>query len=204
MKLSTRDVKPVLERILHKNDGSRSDGVHISTIIRDIAMEMEPDKYKKHGDDIAYERMVGGMGWEDLLFGTLQDMGESVVRIGELKISTVLINSATNSNLFGTPDWYDLTLGAIHECKCTWKSSSKWDPQYDYTYWWQQVMAYCYAINCTHATLWVMHVNGDYRGSGPQLQAHDAQFTQDELDLNISMLVNHAVAKGMIPKCHLI
>ena len=201
MKITPRDTKPVMFHILHSHSGTRSAGLHLSNIIHSLAAYLEPEKYGKEFTEDDYGLMTGGMGWEDLLFNNLVDMGAPVMKIGELAMRVRdVCPTLPDVKIFGTPDWFSpAPTPSINECKWTKKSCSKWDPERDYSYWWWQIQFYCYCMGVTNGTLYVMHVNGDYRTARqPTLVCLDVEFSSLEIHETVSMLVNHASAKGMI------
>jgi hypothetical protein len=183
----------------------RSPGVHVSSVIQDVARRMgflkrddeeELDwtlaRYRMmHGEDIArvyptvFYRVMMGLAFEEWL-GPQLDINYH--GIGELELDGIA----------GTPDGIsfdpDTGAGVLHELKLTWKSSrsDRDTPQDRLTHefmWLAQTKAYCaqacaMGLDVTEAHLHVYWVNGNYRGSGPEYRRYRLQFTPKEIEAN--------------------
>ncbi len=79
---------------------------------------------------------------------------------------------------------------AVHEYKCTWKSSKN-HPTDDWRYM-TQVKGYCYAEQTPCAVMQVLYLMGNYRGSGPIWLPVRIVFTQQEIEENWQMIKNNA------------
>jgi hypothetical protein len=55
-----------------------------------------------------------------------------------------------------------------------------------------QIKAYCYVLEVDRACLWAFFVNGDYRGSGPQIKCWEIYFTPRELHDNWQLILVNA------------
>lgn len=165
----------------------RSPGLHVSEIYRDLAIRAG---LLDDSDDNPPPNNHTTLGfiWETVIEKALRNLlPDGVTRPGEFIVDGIACS----------PDGVD-KFWRVHEYKCTWKSSNHDIQDKKHWMWMVQIRAYCYVMNATRARLHVFFVNGDYRGSGPQLKVWDLEFTQRELDENWKMLVNHAKSKGWL------
>jgi hypothetical protein len=71
------------------------------------------------------------------------------------------------------------------------------DPKYDKYL--TQLKLYMKCLETLYGRLYIFYVNGTGKPPfPPQLLAWDLMFTQDELDMNYYMLLNHGLSKGML------
>ena len=101
-------------------------------------------------------------------------------------------------------DWPDFEPGvrAIHECKVTLKSSREATSPIThekFITWQWQVMAYCYAYQCTRAYIHVLHLMGDYkeRPFTPQAACHRFDWEWDEIVTHWEWLMTEAKTRGL-------
>jgi hypothetical protein len=186
------------------DDPSRSKGLHLSDIISDMMQALYPDKYGGEKDDVFTARVEFGLMWERTLESALARecrlSDEELERPPEQECDGIYM-SPDGFALFKSNGGMDMR---VNEYKSTWKSAPSEkkgttinDPKF--MAWWMQLKAYCRAAGTTHGRLIVYFINGDYsQGFVPELRAWDAEFTQEELDLNWQSIVNHARAKGML------
>ncbi len=159
----------------------RTEGVHVSEIIRTIMCELD-EKYKREITDDDRMRMECGFMFEHVLGAKL---GE---RPGEIVVDGII----------GSPDGISKTDEGIvvEEAKFTWKSSNK--PVEDDLWWLMQTKAYCYMMETNRCNLHVMYINGDYKHPYvPKYQKYRIEYSRQELQENWMVLTNHAKAKGM-------
>jgi hypothetical protein len=90
-----------------------------------------------------------------------------------------------------TPDGvnFDDEGAYVEEYKLTWKSSSH-DPIGVFKYR-MQGLGYCKGLGLTRVLYRIMHLMGDYKGSGPLYRECRVRFTADEVLSNWEMLVNN-------------
>lgn len=180
------EIPSILPEEFSMDTHERSPGLHLSDILN--SMMAATGKNTDIGwDDAA--TFAAGFFWERVLrYVLLQARYEQkhLTPCGELEMDGVFI----------TPDVMDVKDWVHEENKLTWKSSNN-DPHSYYRYWWQ-VKAGCRVLETTKARLRVYHVNGDYRGSGPQWKNWEAEFTEQEIEENWSMVLNHARNEGML------
>ena len=84
---------------------------------------------------------------------------------------------------------------AIEEYKCTWQSSNR-SPTDNFKYM-IQVKSYCRAIETPIAVMRIFYIMGDYKGSGPLYRVARIEFTQDELNRNWAMVLQHKEEMGL-------
>lgn len=204
-----------LRDLVAANDASatRSKGVHVTDVVREILVKIDPQRYSKDYGDASANWQEAGFVWEDILSRVFasrsDDRRDQAVRWrpGEL----------SKDGIAGSPDalciepalviegapgvdridrlYRDQLL--VEEYKCTWKSSRGFD-LYDkrYLWWLIQMQAYCYLADTTLARLYVLHINGNYEGYIPMTSAYLLEFPQQELDDAWASLVNTARSKG--------
>lgn len=161
-----------------RQEHERSDGVHLSQVIKDLDEALNPDRYKNDWDLNAAAQL--GVFWEMALERAYREM--FAIDIGEVELDGII----------GTPDGLgkDEDGLCLEEYKCTWLSCKK--SPLDVFYYKTQGMGYC-KMTGIHRMKWrILHVMGDYRGSGPVYNVWDVRFEPEEVDENWEMLVNHA------------
>jgi len=172
-----QDILGRAKHVKPKTANIRSSGIHLSGVNKYVLTKLG----YLSPDDLTDEmplRMAVGMAWEDWAVGLWPDM---IWQPGEWE----------RDGVFGTPDGY--SPGAVltdrpmvEEFKATWKSR--------YTYgtdenllgekgklWMWQLMGNCYAMNCNHARLHILWVNGDYRPPCPAYVTYLIEFSAVEL-----------------------
>lgn len=166
-----------------KSGQPRGEGVHFSTIMRDLEESLKPRVAMEKGKLSTYA--AGGFLWEYVIESAMARSLESkdCFRPGEIERDGVKMS----------PDLYDPGRLEVVELKCTWRSSNKW-PAFEKHFWsWLcQMKAYAHALEVNRARLVVFFVNGNYKDSGPQVKQARFEFTDGELQENWRMLVAHA------------
>jgi hypothetical protein len=197
---------------LSQPDGDyRNPGIHLSQIIRDLALrgKLLDAKYEGKLDPDALPACVClGIAWEEWLSKLYPEM---VFHPGERQLEGIYMNpdgiEVFERTLMGTSRrTYDLR---VHEFKLTWKSSRRKGPTPEAAelaekvrimeewMWMTQLKAYCKESGTRWGALHVFWVNGNYmRGdsdpfSEPYYSVWDIEFTQREIDENWEMLRNH-------------
>ena len=164
----------------------RSEGLHLTPIIYDIAIKLGIMKPSSDSEDGKAEFFERGFIFEDLLSHVFAT--RMALRIGEI----------TLDGITGSPDglgeWESRLV--VEEYKCTSKSLSR--PIEDNWMWVTQVKAYCHMVGVPKAIMRVLYVAGDYKPPFPQYRAYLMEFSQRELEENWSMIVNHAKAQGWL------
>lgn len=164
----------------------RSEGMHLSTVVRDIGLQMGYIPQQYVNTEIDPVRVSLGLAFEDWVFPTQHP--EVAYHPGEMNSDRIAC-SADGVSWFGQ----DMR---VHECKLTWKSMKKEKTLENEWLWLSQTMGYCYVWGTQFARYHIYWVNGDYsRDSptgGPQYKLYDLEFTQRELEDNWTMIKNRA------------
>lgn len=195
-------VEEKFQLILPPSPG-RSEGVHVSQVIRDLALRMKvlDAKWAGNIEDSDTTLMQVGIGWEDYL--AKYQHPEIEFHPGEAEKDGILM-SPDGVSLVDDEDYADLIgfdpgFWILHEFKFTRKSSRDFKESLRLRakkclMWLWQIEAYCYALDTLVAKLHVMFINGDYdREKGhPEYKIYRITFTQDELEENWEMLKSHA------------
>jgi hypothetical protein len=179
-----------------QGDEDRSPGLHVSEVIRSIALKTGKLDKKYGGDveelgeqerfppgDASTLRVMMGLAWEKWLGSAYPFID---FHAGELR----------RDGLIATPDGMSETVAlgvgyvALHEFKVTWKSSrrgieSAW-------MWLTQCKCYCKMMGVRICLLHVYWVNGDYTYQGPQFTVHHIVFDQWEIDACWEMVMQEA------------
>lgn len=175
---------------INKGGEPRTPGVHLSGVIRYIAVVMglfTPDD--KEENDLegakfplpARLKMAMGLAWEDWVSSQYPDV---MYHPGEIDQDGILM----------TPDGLrpDETL---FEFKVTWKSSYKleYDGYWHKSFWpWRaQNMGYLYPLGWRKVHQCIFYVNGDYRGEAPKFVELEIEYTQQEIDDNWKLMLQH-------------
>jgi hypothetical protein len=175
-----------LQDLVETPESTRSPGLHLSAIISDLMMDLDP---KKYGGEMDWNRVESGVTFERLLEKALMARNPSLIRPGEYE----------RDGIACSPDGYSRADHTIEEYKFTWKSSKYPITDDRFWSWLVQIKGYCYVIGTTHARLRVLFVNGNYSSFTPVLKSWALEFTPEELSDNWAMLLNHAKHKGLLP-----
>jgi hypothetical protein len=202
------EVERVMDFPLPDTSAGRSQGVHVSSIIRCIATEvgiLKPEiaeeldlvdvrDMSKIGI-VAQLRIHMGLVWEEHYLPLIPDVvkhpGESCVDgvymtpDGE-SLSVVV----SNRNLWGVK---------VHEVKCTYKSTRTTGADgpkpldgKSNLMWMCQLKSYCKAKDTLYADLHVLHTCGDYSYPiSPELIIYHCQFTKEEIEDNWTFLQDY-------------
>lgn len=126
--------------------------------------------------------------WETALTAAFRERAPLTIRPGEVELDGVI----------GSPDGINFSDYSLEEYKCTWKSV-KTTPDQIWK-WMVQTKGYCKMLDMTRVLFRVLYVMGDYKHSGPIYREFWLEFSQEEIDMNWEMLINHAVRKGWLTK----
>lgn len=176
---------------------TRTPGCHVTDIVREIMIGIDPKRYARTYDAGASENwQEAGFIWEELLSRLFaQRIEETATRFRPGEV--------TRDDIIGSPDAVCIEDNGetliVEEYKATWKSSRGFD-LYDkrYLYWLLQIQAYCYMIGARQARLYVLHINGNYEGYIPQTSGWLLTFTEIELAEAWQGLRNMGRKKGWI------
>lgn len=209
VEISSADLE---DRQAANSPNERSAGLHQSTIIKSICVELDP---KRFNPDTPMDRvrLETGFAFERALEGGLINRHPGLLRPGEVECDGIA----------GSPDGIitDLDPWRVAEYKATWMSSGisravlkaafAGDPDAikicisaighkKFWHWIVQIKGYCYMTGLPNARLIAWFCMGDYDRAfgGPQILAWDLDFTERDLAENWQMLVGHAKQKGML------
>lgn len=164
----------------------RSGGVHLSEVIRDMEETLWPGKYEgTRGWDLNSCAQVG-VFWEVVLSWAYRDT--FATDIGEVELDGIV----------GTPDGVSSDDEGVYleEYKASWKSSK--NQPTDIFHYRMQGMGYCKMLGLDRIVFRILHVMGDYAGSGPVYNVWDIRWDQKEIDEAWESLVNHARYRGWL------
>lgn len=191
-------------------DYVRSEGVHLSGIIRCIAMEtgiLTQEQAEELSlvdvrhimDPVALLRISMGLAWEEFYIGKVLSLEGVTKHPGEMLVDGVYM----------TPDGESLDViitqrtsrgvtkskgKRIHEIKCTYKSTNTVgeteEDLHKQWLWMSQLKGYCRAAKTLYAKLHVLFVCGDYKFPiSPQLKVYEIEFSEQELEENWQLMV---------------
>lgn len=185
----------------------RTDGVHVSAIIRCIATETGILKkewveevslldHREITDPIAITRISIGLAWEEWYIpNVLGPMLGVSDHPGELCLDAIYMTPDGESvdmvlfeNVFKGKDKKKAVL-RIHEVKATYKSTNTvGDPPDDPLYM-MQIKSYCKAAGTRFAALHILFLCNDYKfPMVPVLKCWFLEFTQEEIDTNWDLI----------------
>ena len=167
-------------RLKAEDDHTRSKGIHLSDLVRVLALKFGHLKPEYENAEINPELISLGRAWEDYIGPRHKDM---LYHPGEKYVDKV----------YGTCDGISFTGPGeqlrVHEIKLTWLSSKH--PVEDKWMWLTQIMGYCYMWETRWARLHRYHVMGkyDYDTTCQRYFVDDIEFTKREIDENWRMLM---------------
>lgn len=194
--------------------GDRTPGMHVSRIIRSIAIESKilkteeaqslsliemgggDEEWWASLDPIAQLRVAIGMAWEEWYLPKLPDV---VYQPGEMTIEGVYLTHDGESLDLVVYERHRGYVLAIHECKATYKSTKTVGNFESQWMWMAQIKSYCKAAGTTVAYVHVLFLCSDYKfpmspSLGPDKTAPQVwrlEFTQDEIDSNWELLMGY-------------
>lgn len=184
------------------NKAPRSKGVHVSSIIRCIAVEAKiltiedredlslidgsQEDWWAQLDEVARIRICIGLAWEQWYASQLPEV---VDHPGEMEVSNIyMTHDGESVSVLRGPRHPKQAL-IVHEHKATYKSFNRVSDLHSQFMWMSQIKAYARALNTLHARLHVLFLCGDYTWPiRPQLRCWELEFTQQELDDNWELL----------------
>lgn len=201
-------------------DGSRSKGLHLSDILRDLALTsgVLASKYDTPITEEGSEVIQIGLAWEDYLSRYQHQQVE--YHPGELHYEGISM-SPDGISVESVEDLTEVVVDEawiLWEYKCTRKSSRDFKDMLrlrskKVLMWLWQIQAYRHAMNktavprgsaCGVARLGVMFLNGNYskdfddQESKPTYKLFRLEFTDEELESNWAMIMSHARSMGVI------
>lgn len=206
MIITTIDDPELTRKLGYPDDQVRSkDLLHVSTIYRSLMCDLQPKRFKREPFTMSNHVEVGIL-FESMLEEALAKKF-STSRPGEI---------VTDEGIAMSPDGVNPELCALEEYKATWMSSRHGvtdqygQPLDKFVHWFFQMKAYARALDVRRALLRVLFVNGNYNRSGklddgspdpeagPTFKTFDIHFTDEEVEENWAMLLNHARERGLL------
>lgn len=192
-------------------DPNRSEGLHLSDVLRDLAFKSRllDTKYDKPVEDEGSEMMQLGMAWEDYLAKYQHkecDFHPGEVLYQGIAMSPDAVQLVDDEDLADTME-IDTDSLVLREYKLTRKSSRGFKDELRMQskkclLWLWQIKAYRYALNqtcksvcCDTAFLHVLFVNGGYGFGGmsvPEYKIYRLVFDAEDLENTWAMIQSHA------------
>lgn len=169
------------------DDGTRSPGLHQSTILKDILQTLEPKRFdpKKPFDLL---RVQLGMAFEDAIGGWLTRRIKGWTKPGEFKRDGIIVS----------PDGFDEEAWEGTEIKATYVSSKEGILHPKLSHWHMQMKGYCKVLGTRIWNVRPLFICGDYKPPFPQLRGFRCEYSQREIDDYWAMALGHARKRGML------
>jgi len=200
-------VTPVdIDLFLPKPEIPRSVGVHVSNIIRCIAVEtgilrqevaedLKLIDIREFTDPVQITRILIGMAWDQFYIPII--LGGLGVKDHprELEVDGIYMSPDGESLDVIFTDHQARVVPVVHEVKTTYKSINTVVRGGDLTSQWMwlaQIKAYCRALNTRLAVLHVLFLCGDYSYPiSPKNLCWEIEFTQEEIDSNWNLMTEY-------------
>jgi hypothetical protein len=195
---------PELVARLGESSTERTRGVlHLSEIYKSLMVRLQP---KRFGGNKPFDtrKVETGLIFENVLEQGLREKF-ATQRVGEI---------VSDEGVWMTPDGVNPTEACGEEYKCTWMSSRLHEGTTPYTdeygmptpkflHWFFQMKGYAKWLQTDTFLLRVLHINGDYErlpgiGYQPTFMTHRIRFSEQEIEDNWTMLMNHARDEKMM------
>lgn len=187
--------------------GGRSEGIHVSRIIRSIASRNGILDARQAEDLSLVEVGNGATGawWAGLTDGDrlrisigvawehwyVPHLGHVTHQPGEMQLDGVYMTHDGESLDVIHTERGDKSVLALHEIKATYKSTKTVGNLEGQWMWLAQTKSYCKALNTRLAYLHVLFLCGDYKYPiTPQLRVWRIEYTQLEIDDNWSLMMS--------------
>lgn len=190
------------------NGAPRSEGVHLSRIIRNIAVENgvlkkewvedlslveaggdAAETWWNNLDDASRLRMSIGLAWEEWY---VTQLGNVVFHPGEMQVDGIyMTHDGESLDTIMTPKGPNLHL-CLHEVKATYKSTKTVGNLETQWLWLAQTKGYCKGLNTNIAYLHTLFLCGDYKYPiTPQLKVWQIIYTDAEIEDNWDLCVSY-------------
>jgi hypothetical protein len=173
----------------HLVEPTRSSGIHLSGILRYVALEGGLMRALADLDEEEMPlRMALGLAWEEFAVSLYPEIDWQP---GEL------IEEGIAMTCDGISSYQDAPC--LEEFKLTWKKVREGRDFVDEWYWMHQGRGYLWGYGFRFCRWHVAFINGDYRGSGPIYMRYLLQFSDEEIEKTGKMLLankQRAIAKG--------
>lgn len=187
--LSIEEVKlewdDITKRVLHPTQDTehRASGVHLSGIIRKVAVATGKLRLGQRSEEEFPLRMALGMAFENWVVGLYPDM---IWQPGEQYLDGISGNPDGMSVLEISPGYSFLV---VEEFKLTWKSRKE-DILGEWM-WLTQTCGYANFLGARHARLHVCWVNDNYKPSQPTYYRYLVEWTEEEILKNWTMMLQN-------------
>lgn len=169
----------------------RSKGCHMMQIVEDLEERLGMSrKNARFGDTLSIFATLGFV-WERVIGRALSGVeiergGGKVIRPGE----------QFRDGIYATPDAFNVRQYRLEEWKCTWRKAPENESEFETGNWkWLvQSMGYMHLLGCNVAVIRVFYVMGNWNlkdWSGPSVKMWEVRATDEELEENWRMIVNH-------------
>jgi hypothetical protein len=173
---------------------TRSPGLHLSTIYRDIEKTIKPRDEWCTQEELAFFG-AGGFLWERVFSKCHAeavsdgDGNRDIVRPGEFELDGII----------GSPDLIRVSDWTLLETKATWRSVNKFDALERWFWpWIVQCKGYAKMIGTDTCEIHVFFFCGDWRPPVPCARSIRLEFTAREIEENWNMIVSHAQRRGWL------
>jgi hypothetical protein len=181
----------------------RSEGVHVSSVIRCIATEtgiLKPEWAEELSlvdkrditDPTAILRISVGLAWEEYYIPTHLGPVGVVDHPGEMCVQDIyMTHDGESLDVIITDRRREIAL-VVHEVKATWKSTKTVGDMTSQWLYLTQIKAYCKGLNTRFAKIHILFMCGDYTYPiKPQIKCWLLEFTQEEIDDNFELLTEY-------------
>jgi len=181
MKLTEKVVDLSKLALSEEQGASRSAGIHVSQVIRHIALTAGLRKDSGFSEDDLNQFAMIGRLWERVLADAYYTKPR-YERIGEIELEGII----------GSPDAVDTEEWAIEEMKVCWMSAKNFTERPKFREYLWQGKAYCQMSGMCRCRFTVLHIRGDYTTGVPIPMEYSCLFTPGELKDNWQMIRNGA------------
>lgn len=178
----------------HRKEGEdpvRSPGCHLTDVIKSVMEES------------GISRTVSGAGWAPTQLNLAAEVGfmwEEILSRAMKERLPVRLDEVMVDGIAMSPDGveWDEESGSmvLSEYKAVWHSVRR-SPADNFK-WMSQIMGYCLGVGTRIVKMYILYLNGDWKGSGPIYKGFRIEFSEMEIRENWMMLTNHARNKGWI------
>jgi hypothetical protein len=181
----------------------RSEGIHVSSLIRCIATEtgiLKPEWAEEVSlsdvrtitDPIAVLRISIGLAWEQFYIGQILEKEGIIDHPGEMECDGVYLTHDAESLSVIITGGKKIHAVVIHEIKATYKSTKTVGDLRDQWMWMAQVKSYCKAAGTRFAQMHVLFLCGDYTYPiKPILCRWSIEFSEEEIEENWTLLTDY-------------
>lgn len=169
---------------------TRSGGLHLTPIIKDIEQTIKPRELWCTQDELEFFG-AGGFMWERVFSMAHRDAVETgdLFRPGEIELDGII----------GSPDLIRISDYTLLETKCTWRGLRQWESlEKNFWGWLCQVKSYSHMIGTNVAEIHVFFVAGNWRPPVPCARSVRLEFRKHELEENWRMILRHAQSRGWV------